>query len=298
MIGFPSGGFDKLRTNSPPDYQLCQKLCQLCQPPLPQLGALCQPFPQPPFPQPPLPQLCQLCQPPLCQPQPPLRQPNPPLIHSASRTPKSGFGFFCAMAFISETPARISRSRSATTDADSEAFVRSGGSACVNARAEEIPSTPAGRSIASALLVVRRTAICASQDGRILPHRSLLSREICDCHANDNQPPFARVEANGNFPPFFTQWTLQDGFGNTADVGNYAINRNYRLPYVRVWYLDLERSLPLDIVLDAGYIGSKGTRLDVAFENVLGVFYLAVVVSRLVSSYRARDRSHGQVKRT
>ncbi|MGA9584018.1 MAG: TonB-dependent receptor, partial [Terracidiphilus sp.] len=77
------------------------------------------------------------------------------------------------------------------------------------------------------------------------------------------QPPFAHVEANGNFvglPPFAT---LQYGFGNTADDGNYAVNHSYRVPYVQVWYLDVQRSLPLDIGLDVGYEGAKGTRLDV-----------------------------------
>src|SRR5262249_10573938 len=61
-------------------------------------------------------------------------------------------------------------------------------------------------------------------------------------------------------PAFFT---LEDGFGNLADVGNFAISRNYRLPYVGSWYLDVQRSLPLDIVLDVGYTGAKGTRLDI-----------------------------------
>jgi hypothetical protein len=78
------------------------------------------------------------------------------------------------------------------------------------------------------------------------------------------QPPFAHVEANVNFPPqvTFLTSTLEQGFGNLADDGNYSVNRNYRLPYTQAWYLDFERTLPLQIVLDAGYTGSKGTRLD------------------------------------
>jgi hypothetical protein len=41
------------------------------------------------------------------------------------------------------------------------------------------------------------------------------------------------------------------------------VNKNYRLPYVQVWNLDVQRTLPLGIVLNVGYNGSKGTRLDI-----------------------------------
>ncbi len=77
------------------------------------------------------------------------------------------------------------------------------------------------------------------------------------------QPPFANVQINGNIPHVFTAFTLQNAFGNQDDFGNYAINPNYRLPYVQVWYLDIQRELPHGIVLDAGYTGSKGTNLDI-----------------------------------
>ena len=45
--------------------------------------------------------------------------------------------------------------------------------------------------------------------------------------------------------------------------GNYAVNKYYRLPYVQVWNLNVQRTLPLGIVLNVGYNGSKGTRLDI-----------------------------------
>jgi trimeric autotransporter adhesin len=77
------------------------------------------------------------------------------------------------------------------------------------------------------------------------------------------QPPFANVQINGNLPHVFTVFTLQNGFGNLTDFGNYAVNPNYRLPYVQVWYLDIQRELLHGIVLDAGYTGSKGTDLDI-----------------------------------
>jgi trimeric autotransporter adhesin len=77
------------------------------------------------------------------------------------------------------------------------------------------------------------------------------------------QPPFANVQINGNIPHFVSPFSLQNGFGNQVVIGNYAINPNYRLPYVQVWYLDIQRELPLGFVLDVGYTGSKGTRLDI-----------------------------------
>ncbi len=74
--------------------------------------------------------------------------------------------------------------------------------------------------------------------------------------------------------------TLANGFPAPQDAGNYAVNKRYRLPYVQVWNLDIQHTFPLGIVLNVGYNGSKGTRLDVvsapgrsATESLSGVFY-------------------------
>ncbi|HEY0786147.1 MAG TPA: TonB-dependent receptor [Acidobacteriaceae bacterium] len=75
------------------------------------------------------------------------------------------------------------------------------------------------------------------------------------------QPPFADVQTNEA-----TQGaaiTLANGFPHPQSTGNYAVNKNYRLPYVQVWNLDLQRTLPMNIVLNVGYNGSKGSRLDI-----------------------------------
>ena len=77
------------------------------------------------------------------------------------------------------------------------------------------------------------------------------------------QPPFADVQANANVPHFIAPFRLEAGFGNNVDIGNLAISRHYSLPYIGTWYLDVQQSLPLDIVLDVGYTGAKGTRLDI-----------------------------------
>jgi hypothetical protein len=45
-------------------------------------------------------------------------------------------------------------------------------------------------------------------------------------------------------------------------TNNFAVNPNYRLGYVQIWNLDLQRELPGGVVMNAGYNGAKGTRLD------------------------------------
>jgi trimeric autotransporter adhesin len=82
------------------------------------------------------------------------------------------------------------------------------------------------------------------------------------------QPPFANAATNttnvsglaGGSP-----LTLADGFpaasSNTV-TNNFAVNPNYHLAYVQIWNLDIQRELPSGVVLNTGYNGSKGTRLD------------------------------------
>jgi hypothetical protein len=43
---------------------------------------------------------------------------------------------------------------------------------------------------------------------------------------------------------------------------NFAVDPNYRLGYVQVWNLDVQRELRSGIVMNVDYNGSKGTRLD------------------------------------
>ncbi len=78
------------------------------------------------------------------------------------------------------------------------------------------------------------------------------------------QPPWANVQTNSNALSGTPTFTLANGFTATSQAeGNYSVNKNYRLPYVQVWNLDIQRTLPLGIVLNVGYNGSKGTRLDI-----------------------------------
>jgi hypothetical protein len=92
------------------------------------------------------------------------------------------------------------------------------------------------------------------------------------------QPPFADVQTNQATAG--ANITLANGFGTPQAAGNYSVNKNYRLPYVQVWNLDIQRTLPSGIVLNVGWNGAKGTRLDVltapgrnANSSLSGVYY-------------------------
>lgn len=78
------------------------------------------------------------------------------------------------------------------------------------------------------------------------------------------QPPFAVSNAvNTSVQDVLT---LGPGFRSTApgEVTNtYAVDRNYRTPYVQSWNANLQRDLGAGMFVEVGYQGSKGTRLDV-----------------------------------
>src|SRR5258708_5621507 len=77
------------------------------------------------------------------------------------------------------------------------------------------------------------------------------------------QPPFAVTSTNVSSPANLL--TLQSGFPatNAAVTNNFAVDPNYRLGYVQIWNLDIQRQLPAGVVMNLDYNGSKGTRLDV-----------------------------------
>jgi hypothetical protein len=92
-----------------------------------------------------------------------------------------------------------------------------------------------------------------------------------------HQPPFTNQQTNqeaiGNEASSacaravpMTCFTLADGFPAPAALGNYAVDPHYPLPYVQVWNLDLQKTLPLGIVLNLGYNGSRGNHLDTVIE--------------------------------
>jgi trimeric autotransporter adhesin len=76
------------------------------------------------------------------------------------------------------------------------------------------------------------------------------------------QPPFAFTQTNVDSQ---TQTlTLQNGFpGTSATVtNNFAVDKNYKLGYVQIWNLDIQRELSPSLLINIGYNGSKGTTLD------------------------------------
>jgi trimeric autotransporter adhesin len=82
------------------------------------------------------------------------------------------------------------------------------------------------------------------------------------------QPPFANAATNATNLSGLTgpaPLTLANGFPAASQntvTNNFAVDPNYALGYVQIWNLDLQRELPGNVVLNVGYNGAKGTRLD------------------------------------
>ncbi|MGB6134295.1 MAG: TonB-dependent receptor [Acidobacteriaceae bacterium] len=98
------------------------------------------------------------------------------------------------------------------------------------------------------------------------------------------EPPYADVQTNETTNVAgalaCSPICLADGFPAPQAEGNFAIDKNYRLPYIQVWNLNLQHTAPWNVVLNLGYSGSKGTRLDVvdapgrtATGSLSGVLY-------------------------
>ena len=82
------------------------------------------------------------------------------------------------------------------------------------------------------------------------------------------QPPFANAATNATNVTGLTgptPLTLANGFpaaSLSTVTNNFAVDPNYVLGYVQIWNLDLQHELPANVVLNVGYNGAKGTRLD------------------------------------
>ena len=82
------------------------------------------------------------------------------------------------------------------------------------------------------------------------------------------QPPFANTATNvasisslsGGAP-----LTLANGFPTALQgtvTNNFAVDPNYALGYVQIWNLDIQHEFKGNFVVNIGYNGAKGTRLD------------------------------------
>jgi hypothetical protein len=80
------------------------------------------------------------------------------------------------------------------------------------------------------------------------------------------QPPFAQtVNASTSSANVLT---LQNGFlvSSTTGIANtYAIDPNYRIGYAQSWNFTVQSDLKFGLFGTAGYLGTKGTRLDQQF---------------------------------
>ena len=78
-----------------------------------------------------------------------------------------------------------------------------------------------------------------------------------------DQPPFATASTLTANPEQVL--TLQDGFptasANTIH-NTYAADSNFRRPYAQAWNFMVEDELFRNVILSVGYIGTKGTKLD------------------------------------
>ncbi|MFC6646644.1 carboxypeptidase regulatory-like domain-containing protein [Granulicella cerasi] len=85
------------------------------------------------------------------------------------------------------------------------------------------------------------------------------------------QPPFAVTQSNvlatatNATGCSISNLTLANPYGcsNKLYQNSFAVNPNYRLGMVQVYNADIQKTLPMQIVLNIGYNGSHGSNLDV-----------------------------------
>ncbi len=79
-----------------------------------------------------------------------------------------------------------------------------------------------------------------------------------------SQPPFAKTATLST--SLARPLTLENGFAtapSTTITNTYAVDRGYRVGYAQTWNLSLQQDLPHSLVLEVGYLATKGTRLDI-----------------------------------
>jgi hypothetical protein len=78
-----------------------------------------------------------------------------------------------------------------------------------------------------------------------------------------NQPPFAFTQTNVSSPTQIL--TLENGFpeSTAAVTNNFAVDKNYKLGYVQIWNLNIQREVTPSLLINIGYNGAKGTDLDI-----------------------------------
>jgi carboxypeptidase family protein/TonB-dependent receptor-like protein len=78
-----------------------------------------------------------------------------------------------------------------------------------------------------------------------------------------DQPPFAQAETLITSPREVL--TLEKGFptlGQNILKNTYSVDPNFRTPYAQTWNFSLEDEVARNVILSLGYVGTKGTKLD------------------------------------
>ena len=81
------------------------------------------------------------------------------------------------------------------------------------------------------------------------------------------QPPFAVSYAVNTSPSDVL--TLARGFTSVTQTGvtnTFAVDKNYRTPYAGTWNITVQREFGQGFFFEVGYLGTKGTRLDVKVQ--------------------------------
>ena len=78
------------------------------------------------------------------------------------------------------------------------------------------------------------------------------------------QPPFAKTFSVNTTTA--RPLSIVNGFTQVVSqqiTNTYAIDRNYIVGYAQTWNFNIQQSLPWSLSMEVGYVGTKGTRLDV-----------------------------------
>jgi hypothetical protein len=78
-----------------------------------------------------------------------------------------------------------------------------------------------------------------------------------------SQPPFATASTLVTTPK--QALTLENGFptvGPNILTNTFALDSNFRTPYAQTWNLSLEDEIVRNVILSVGYIGTKGSKLQ------------------------------------
>ncbi|MBI4475335.1 MAG: carboxypeptidase regulatory-like domain-containing protein [Acidobacteria bacterium] len=84
--------------------------------------------------------------------------------------------------------------------------------------------------------------------------------DLCFC-GSYNQAPFVLTQrfTRRDGPSFQNPWP---GIGVSGTISMDGVDPNLVNAYYQHWNLDVQTQLPMGVVLDVGYIGKKGTKLD------------------------------------